>query len=499
MSGRTFAAVAVGFALTMAACSSSATSDRSAASDGATTTLNTNESTTEATFRDEPELDSRLTQEFVDSSLEDKIADFLESPNSGKSAVIATEMGDTGDIRWAPWILDLHRLAQSTITDRNAIEALGELSGLEAGRNRGEDFQIYGTWAQSLQIDPGAGYREWKLGLYGIIDDEFAELLATVPSDQLLSEIHWGGVTRGGIPELNDPARLPVSEAEWMVPEELVLGVEFDDSAVAYPVRILGHHELANDIIDGVPVSIVYCTLCRTGLAFDRRFDSNGEEQVLDFQTSGLLWSSNKVMVDNQTDTLWQHLSGVGIGGPLEGEVLTQLPLVTTTWADWIAEHPDSETLELPPPIFFPETPERPPIAYPYDPGGAYQGYYENPDVWFPILDTPDVFALKTPVLGLSYGGESLAVEVEALQQEGPLVFEVGGQTVLAVPTDGGARVFDANGTGLSDGDQPTFEPLGTTAVRLSDGTELARLVVPQAFWFAWFGDHQETKTWPAG
>lgn len=493
MSGRNLAAIALGLALTAAACSSP---DDGA--DAGTTTEQAGGSTTEATFRDEPELDARLTQEFVDASLEAKIADFLESPNSGKSAVIATAMGDAGDIRWAPWILDLHRLAQSTITDRNAIEALAKLSGLEPGRNRGEDFRIYGSWAQSLQIDPGEGYREWKLGLYGIIDDEFAELLSTVPSDQLLSEIHWGGVTRGGIPELNDPARLPVSEADWMVPEELVLGVEFGDSAVAYPVRILGHHELANDVIDGVPVSVVYCTLCRTGLAFDRRFEANGEELVFDFQTSGLLWSSNKVMVDNQTDTLWQHLSGAGIAGPFEGEVLTQLPLVTTTWADWIAEHPDSETLEIPPPIFFPETPERPAIAYPYDPGGAYQSYYENPDVWFPILDTPDVFPLKTPVLGFSYDGTSLAVEVEALQQSGPRVFEVGGQTLLAVPAEGGARVFDANGTGLVDGDQPTFEPLGTAAVVLSDGTELQRLVVPQVFWFAWFGDHQDTGTWPA-
>ena len=494
MSGRTIAAITLGLALTAAACTDS--SDGETAGSPNVTEDAVTESTTEPTFRDEPELDARLTQEFVDASLEDKIVDFLESPNSGKGGVIATAMGESGDIRWAPWILDLHRLAQSTITDQNAIDALQALSGLEPGRNRGEDFQIYGSWAQSLGIDPGEGYREWKLGLYGIIDDEFAELLATVPSDQLLSEIHWGGVTRGGIPELNNPARLPVSEADWMVADELVLGVEFGDSAVAYPVRILGHHELANDVIDGVPVSVVYCTLCRTGLAFDGRFEADGEEMVLDFQTSGLLWSSNKVMVDNQTDTLWQHLSGTGIGGPLEGQLLTQLPLVTTTWADWVAEHPDSETLELPAPIFFPETPERPPIAYDYDPAGAYQSYYANPDVWFPILDTPDVFALKTPILGLSYDGESLAVEVEALREFGPRVFVVGDQTILAVPTDGGARAFDANATGLVDGDQPDFEAVGTATVVLADGTELPRLVVPQAFWFAWFGDHQDTDTW---
>ena len=164
----------------------------------------------------------------------------------------------------------------------------------------------------------------------------------------LLSQIQWGGVARGGIPELNDPVRLPASSADWMTAEELVLGVVVDGEAMAYPVRILAHHELANDEIAGIPVSMVYCTLCRSGLLFDRRVDG----AVLDFQTSGLLVESNKIMVDVQTDTLWRHQTGIGLSGPLEGVELAQYPVLTTTWAEWPEADPDTEVLDIPGPIF---------------------------------------------------------------------------------------------------------------------------------------------------
>jgi hypothetical protein len=498
MSLRSSAGALIALALAASACSSASDEVGGTA---ATSSPDAQETTTSATFRDEPELDSRLTQEFVDASLEEQITDFLENPNSGKGAVIAANMGATGDLRWAPWLLDLHRLAQSTVVDSEAVDALATLSGIEPGGNRTDSFQNYGQWAQSENIDGGVGYRAWKLGLYGLIDDEFAELLSGVSDDVFLSQIHWGGVTRGGIPELNNPARVSVSEADWMVPDELVLGAEVNGEAVAYPVRILGHHELANDVIDGIPVSMVYCTLCRTGLLFDRRITTAlGEELVLDFETSGLLRSSNKIMVDTPTDTLWQHLTGTGIAGELEGRVLEQFPVVTTTWSDWVADHPDSETLEIPRPIFFPDTPDRPPISYAYEPGSAYQSYYANPDVWFPILDTPDTFELKASVLGILHDGESLAIEVDALVAAGPQVFVVGGRPVVLVPTASGARAYDGTGLALQQGDElelATDDPESLTLSNVVNGAVLPRIVVEQSFWFAWFGNHQDTAIWP--
>ena len=341
------------------------------------------------------------------------------------------------------------------------------LSGIDHVDSRLTDFQVYGQWAQTEEIDPGVGYREWKLELYSRIDDEYRTLLDQIPDDLLLSQVHWGGAPRGGIPELNQQERVPASDADWMVPEEVVFGVEIDGESVAYPVRILGHHELANDVVAGRPVALVYCTLCKTALLFDSTVDG----QVLEFETSGLLWSSNKVVVDRETDTLWQHLSGEAIGGELSGTRLEQLPVITTTWGEWLAEHPDTETLTLPGATFSPDIPDRPALRYDYSPGAAYASYYENESVWFPILETSDALALKTEVIGLSDGDQHLAVPLDELVAAGPQEIEVGNVRFRLEPTSVGVRAFDDSG-----------DPIP----------------VSQSFWFAWYGQHPDTEIWQA-
>jgi hypothetical protein len=283
-----------------------------------------------------------------------------------------------------------------------------------------------------------------------------------------------------------------------MTPDEIVFGAVIDGEAVAYPFRILGHHELANDTIAGTPVALVFCTLCRTALLFDRRVDAPDQgSPVIDLQTSGLLANSNKIMVDTQTDTLWSHLEGVGIAGPLEGVELTQLPLETTTWGAWLDANPGTEVLDIPPPVF-PENPEEGGPAYAYEPDSPYPGYYDNPEVWFPILDTPtDDIALKDEILGLRSGDDALAVAVAAIVADGPRVFTVGEARILVAPNGpAGARAYDASGTDLADGQGPDADTNSERAV-LADGTVLPRLIVNQGFWFAWFGNNPTTDWWP--
>ena len=443
---------------------------------------------------EEPEVEAP-SDEFVSLELEAKIADFLAAPTSAKGALVAEAMGRSGDPRWGAWLLDLYRLGRSTRIDAAASAAFQELSGIEVVGQRTDDYRNFGNWVYNAGIDPGEGYRQWKLGVYGSIDPEFAELLAETPDDVLLSQIQWGGVTRGGIPELNQPARVPAATADWMVDDEVILGAVIDGEAVAYPIRIMGHHELANDEIAGVPVSMVYCTLCRSGLLFDRRVG----DLVLDFQTSGLLIESNKIMVDVQTDTLWRHQTGVGLAGELADVELTQYPVLTTTWGEWLAEHPDSEVLDIPDPIF-PDasvSPEQPAVAYSYEAGEAYRFYYEDPDVWFPVFDTPEVFELKESVLGFVDGDDELAVQVAGLVEAGPQVFIVGETAVAAVPTSAGALVYDVGGSGLEAGPLTGIAEADSGGLRLDDGSTWERVAAPQLFWFAWFGQHPSTDWWP--
>ena len=51
-------------------------------------------------------------------------------------------------------------------------------------------------------------------------------------------------------------------------------------------------------------------------------------------------------MFDRETRTLWSHVTGKAVQGPLAGTRLNMLPAVHTTWALWRANHPDTIVLE---------------------------------------------------------------------------------------------------------------------------------------------------------
>ena len=84
-----------------------------------------------------------------------------------------------------------------------------------------------------------------------------------------LEEIVWGGVVKDGIPALTNPALLPGADAAYLNDSDLVFGVAINGDVRAYPLRIMDWHEMFNDVIGGVPVSLAYCTLCGSGILFE--------------------------------------------------------------------------------------------------------------------------------------------------------------------------------------------------------------------------------------
>ena len=94
--------------------------------------------------------------------------------------------------------------------------------------------------------------------------------LHTVP----FSEIFSGGPPRDGIPPLDDPRFVTVEEAEqWLNSQEPVIFFEVNGDARAYPLRIMTWHEIANDLVGGVPIAVTFCPLCNSAIVFDRRLD----------------------------------------------------------------------------------------------------------------------------------------------------------------------------------------------------------------------------------
>lgn len=182
---------------------------------------------------------------------------------------------------------------------------------------------------------------------------------------------------------------------------------------------------------------------------------SNG--QILSFGVSGLLYNSDVLLYDRQTQSLWSQILSQSINGPLKGQRLQPIALSHTSWADWKKRYP--KTLVLSTNTGFDRD-------YARDP---YAGYANNRALMFPIKGQSTLFHPKEQVIGIEVNGKFKAYPfIELSQRQGGIEDTVGGQKI-SVRFDAEHRtgtVFDA------------------------DGKEIPSLI---AFWFAWYGFHNDT------
>jgi len=157
-----------------------------------------------------------------------------------------------------------------------------------------------------------------------------------------LDEIVSGGPPPDGIPAIDRPAFVsPVAATDWIVPNEPVLALEVKGDSRAYPLQILMWHEIVNDVVGGVPVTVTFCPLCNSGIVFERVVNGT----ALDFGTSGKLYKSDLVMYDRQSHSLWAQMEGRAIVGTYAGTRLKLIPANTISFEDWRAIHPAGKVL----------------------------------------------------------------------------------------------------------------------------------------------------------
>ncbi len=68
-------------------------------------------------------------------------------------------------------------------------------------------------------------------------------------------------VERDAFPVFDNPAMLAAGEAEQrgvVFDRDMVIGVARGREAKAYPITIMGVHELGNDVIDGQPIAVTW-------------------------------------------------------------------------------------------------------------------------------------------------------------------------------------------------------------------------------------------------
>ncbi len=158
-------------------------------------------------------------------------------------------------------------------------------------------------------------------------------------------EIMSGGPPKDGIPAVDDPQFITVSDEAILSDREAVVTVELDgERPRAYPIRYLMWHEIVNDRIGDMPVSVTYCPLCNSFMVFDTRVG----DRVLTFGVSGKLRNSDMVMYDRETESWWQQAIGTGIVGEFTGTELTLLPTWMESWAEYKARNPDGLVMAQP-------------------------------------------------------------------------------------------------------------------------------------------------------
>jgi hypothetical protein len=295
----------------------------------------------------------------------------------------------------------------------------------------------------------------------------------------LRDETVSGGVSKDGIPSIDEPSFVDAS-ATSLNDEDVVFGVVRGDDVKAYPQRILVHHEIVNDRLDGVPVSVTYCPLTGTILGFERGATT--------FGVSGNLVNSNLVMYDRATDSRWPQVLATAIDGQFTGRALREFDVVWTSWGWWRRRHPDTEVLS-----------EDTGYArnYGVDPYGSYapkRGYYARQSTMFDPLVTDDRLQPKTTVLGVRTDEDATAVQLAWLAKEGVVDATVGDDRIVFVhdpPLDAGyAYRVPPEVTVAADGDRVRVD--GET--HASDALPFERAHGIEAMWFAWSGFYPETE-----
>jgi hypothetical protein len=414
------------------------------------------------------------------------------------------------DRRFIPVLMELLRAGQMGIAGRagynQRLVALERLSGEPFGA----DWFAWADWYATTELAPPPGFATWKGALWSRVDPRFGELIHDDhPARIRIEEIDWGGVGFDGIPALDAPAHVAAVDASWLDDDEPIVGVATGGETRAYPLRILDWHELVNDTLGDVPLTLAYCTLCGSAIAYDASTEG-GEPRH--FLTSGLLHRSNKLMLDRETKTLWNQLTGRPVLGPLAAEEieLRLLPAVVTRWGDWRRRHPATTVLSL-------ETGH----LRPYAPGMPYGPYFQSPNKMFPAPETRDELATKERVFGLVYEGVAKAWPLETLTEARVTNGQIGRSGVVLIAVDGrvevdgrgpegGAVRYEAGGAvraylrgerEFSLGpDEGTLRDASGAVWRIEeeillgpDQVRTERLPGTLAYWFAWQAFHPDT------
>ncbi|NOC44083.1 DUF3179 domain-containing protein [Ruegeria sp. HKCCD7559] len=417
---------------------------------------------------------------------QDPVLDALRSTLSGRRTAFEAQMAylkGRGQPDVVAGLLTAMRYA-----DRRRDEIVEVMEAL-TGQRHGNDWFDWMLWQErNPQIVPHPSLIPFKREVLLGIDPNFDLFLRPeyLQRDKMkirLEEIAWGGVYKDGIPSLDDPTLISASNAGYLKGDDLVFGVAINGDERAYPLRIMGWHEMFNEVIGGVPVALAYCTLCGSGILFETQVA--GRRKPFIFGSSGFLYRSNKLMFDRETHSLWNQYTGKPVVGPLanSGITLKQRPVVITTWDSWRTSHPKTRVLSL-------NTGHR----RNYGSGVVYRDYFASSELMFPAVVDQSRLRQKDYIFAVRQFGAARAWPLVAFKGK-PVINDAIGRTPLVLigdPKERSVRAYErkthafrATQGGLQDSAGNGWT-VTEEALIGPDGTRLPRVAGHVSYWFAW-------------
>jgi hypothetical protein len=374
----------------------------------------------------------------------------------------------------------------------------------QTGQGLGDDLWAWRLWYWNRPYRPHPEYASLKAALYSHVSERMAQLFLTGgPEGIRLDEVDWSGWPVDRIAILDHPKHVPADQAGFLHAKHVVLGVEVDGEARAYPQRILAWHGVTRDRLGGTELTIVTDSLCGTSVPYTSQVGG----RQLTFAPSGLIYRSSTLLYDEETLSLWSTIEARAVVGPLllyDAELRSH-PAVMTTWREWRATHPDTTVLSV-------DTGHE----RDYSEGAAFRRYYRTDRLLYDVPMPDARLKNKEPVLALVLppaGGEepgvrrALAIRASLLEKKQNRVYQTrfaGHELVIVTSPDGAHRVYAAGETRFVAGDRDSRLRdasggewrLEEAALRpeSADVSPKVRLPARRVFWFAWHAQFPDTE-----
>lgn len=400
------------------------------------------------------------------NAVQTAFVDSITQSTWGRDQQIAlSEVSASADPRLAWIVADMMRFVSGPSLNSALSDVAAQLLGIEAPTQN--QWGVITDHLIAFDIPAPPDYLRVKRAIFTSVVPGWERIF--VPGDIDWRHVSWGGVliddrafdttdaSCNCIPAADNPQVTSAEDALWLDDTDIVFGVGVNGAYRAYPRQIMEVREMVNDTLGGRDLGIPYCTLCGSAQAYFTDELPDGIERPV-LRTSGLLIRSNKVMYDVGTYSVFDTFLGKAVTGPLadKGVQLEQASVVTTTWGDWKAAHPETTVLI-----------EDLALGRDFD---FRNGRDANGPI-FPVGDVDPRLSVHEDIVGVvTPSGKPVAFQrsaaIVALSQGDDITFE----TIRLKLEAGGLKAVDADGTDLGS---------------------------HQAFWFAWSQFHPDTALWP--